>query len=34
MKRYHARRAVIQAMKEKGLYEGWEDNEMTVAICR
>ncbi|UZJ54975.1 hypothetical protein CBS101457_004295 [Exobasidium rhododendri] len=33
MKRFHARRAVIEALKEKDLYVETKDNPMTVPIC-
>jgi hypothetical protein len=33
MKRYHARNAVIQALKDKGLYVGAEDNPMALSFC-
>lgn len=33
MKRYHARNAVIQALKDKGLYIGAEDNAMALSFC-
>lgn len=33
MKRFHARRAVIEALKEKGLYVETKDNPMAVPIC-
>lgn len=33
MKRFLARRAVIDALKEKGLYVETKDNPMTVPIC-
>lgn len=33
MKRYHARNAVIKALKEKGLYVGAEDNPMALSFC-
>lgn len=33
MKRFHARRAVIEALKEKGLYVETKDNPMTVPVC-
>ncbi|SPO39937.1 probable VAS1 - valyl-tRNA synthetase [Pseudozyma flocculosa] len=33
MKRFHARRAVVDALKERGLYVETKDNPMTVPIC-
>lgn len=33
MKRFHARRAVIDALKEKNLYVETKDNPMSVPIC-
>ncbi|KAG0328991.1 hypothetical protein BGZ99_003855 [Dissophora globulifera] len=33
MKRFHARVAVLKALKEKGLYVGTVDNAMTVPLC-
>ncbi|CAI2293634.1 unnamed protein product [Caenorhabditis sp. 36 PRJEB53466] len=33
MKRFEARAAVIEALKEKGLYRGKEDNPMVVPTC-
>lgn len=33
MKRFDARNAVIQALKEKGLYKGMRDNPMSLGIC-
>uniref|UniRef100_A0A8R1DGZ7 Valine--tRNA ligase n=1 Tax=Caenorhabditis japonica TaxID=281687 RepID=A0A8R1DGZ7_CAEJA len=33
MKRFEARTAVIEALKEKGLYRGKEDNPMVVPTC-
>jgi len=33
MKRFDAREAVIEALKEKKLYRGIKDNPMTIAIC-
>lgn len=33
MKRFDARNAVIQALKEKGLYKGTKSNPMTIGIC-
>ncbi|PWN48942.1 putative VAS1-valyl-tRNA synthetase [Violaceomyces palustris] len=33
MKRFHARRAVTEALKERGLYIETKDNPMTVPIC-
>lgn len=34
MKRFHARVAVVDALKEKGLYVETKDNAMSVPICR
>ncbi|CAG8441869.1 6486_t:CDS:10 [Ambispora leptoticha] len=33
MKLYHVRRAIIDALKEKGLYVGSKDNPMVIPIC-
>ncbi|XP_072015193.1 valine--tRNA ligase-like [Amphiura filiformis] len=33
MKRFHARKAVLKALKEKGLYKETKDNPMVVPIC-
>jgi valyl-tRNA synthetase len=33
MKRFHARRAVIEALTEKGLYVETKDNPMAVPVC-
>ncbi|KAF9583903.1 hypothetical protein BGW38_008170, partial [Lunasporangiospora selenospora] len=33
MKRFHARVAVLEALKEKGLYVSTADNAMTVPVC-
>ncbi|CAN3483472.1 hypothetical protein DICA0_F32902 [Diutina catenulata] len=33
MKRFDARAKVIEALKEKGLFEGQVDNEMTIPTC-
>jgi len=33
MKRFHARRAVIEALKELGLYVDAKENPMTIPIC-
>lgn len=33
MKRFHARTAVVEALKELGLYIETKDNAMTVPIC-
>lgn len=33
MKRYHARNAVIKALKENDLYVGAEDNPMSLSVC-
>lgn len=32
-KRYHVRNEIIAALKEKGLYEGWDNNAMTIKLC-
>lgn len=32
MKRFDAREAVIEALKEKKLYRGIKDNQMTIGI--
>jgi valyl-tRNA synthetase len=34
LKRFDARYAVIQALKEKNLYSKWEENAMTIPICQ
>ena len=34
MKRFHARTAVLQALRDKDLYRGTKDNPMVVPICR
>jgi valyl-tRNA synthetase len=34
MKRFHARVAVIQALKDAGFYIETKDNPMQVPICR
>ena len=34
MKRFDARTAVLDALKEKGLYRETKDNPMVVPICR
>ena len=34
MKRFIARKEVLQALKEKGLYRETKDNPMVVPICR
>ena len=34
MKRFHARKAVLEALKEKGLYRETKDNPMVVPTCR
>ncbi|GAM23020.1 hypothetical protein SAMD00019534_061950 [Acytostelium subglobosum LB1] len=33
MKRFDARNAVVEALKEKGLYKGMKDNKMRLGIC-
>ena len=33
MKRFHARKAVLEDLKEKGLYRGTADNPMVVPTC-
>lgn len=33
MKRFDARKAVLQALKEKCLYRGTKDNPMVVPVC-
>ena len=33
MKRFHARTAVLDALKEKGLYRETKDNPMVVPTC-
>ncbi|BFZ05935.1 hypothetical protein BsWGS_08973 [Bradybaena similaris] len=33
MKRFDARKAVLQALKDKGLYRGTKDNPMVVPMC-
>ncbi|KAI5477054.1 valyl-tRNA synthetase [Pseudohyphozyma bogoriensis] len=33
MKRFHARVAVIEKLKERGLYVGEEDNPMAIPVC-
>jgi valyl-tRNA synthetase len=33
MKRYHARNAVIKALKENGLYVDAHDNAMSLQVC-
>ena len=33
MKRFHARTAVLEALKEKGLYRETKDNPMVVPVC-
>ena len=33
MKRFHARKKVIEEMKKKGLYEGDADNPMQIPVC-
>ena len=32
-KRYHVRNEIIALLKEKGLYEGWDNNAMTIKLC-
>lgn len=34
MKRFQARKAVLQALKQKGLYIETKDNPMVVPTCR
>ena len=34
MKRFHARKVVLEALKEKGLYKETKENQMVVPICR
>ena len=34
MKRFDARKAVLEALKEKGLYKETKDHSMVVPICR
>ncbi|KAG9460399.1 hypothetical protein GDO78_022068 [Eleutherodactylus coqui] len=34
MKRFEARKAVLQALKDKGLFKEIKDNPMVVPICR
>ena len=34
MKRFDARKAVMDALKEKGLYRDKKDNAMVVPVCR
>lgn len=34
MKRFHARVAVVQALKDLGLYVETKDNPMQIPICR
>ena len=34
MKRFDARTAVLQALKDKGLYRDTKENPMVVPICR
>ena len=34
MKRFDARKAVLEALKEKGLYKETKENAMVVPICR
>lgn len=33
MKRFHARKAVLAALQEKGLYRGTDDHAMVVPMC-
>lgn len=33
MKRFHARVAVVQALKEAGLYKETKDNPMQIPLC-
>jgi valyl-tRNA synthetase len=34
MKRFDARKAVLKALQDKGLYKGTKDNPMVVPMCR
>lgn len=34
LKRFDARSKVLQALKQKGLFRGVQDNPMVVPICR
>ena len=34
MKRLDARKAVLEALKEKGLYKDTKENPMVVPVCR
>lgn len=34
MKRFDARAAVLQALKESGLYRDFKENPMVVPICK
>jgi valyl-tRNA synthetase len=34
MKRFHARVAVVQALKDAGLYVETKDNPMQIPVCR
>ena len=34
MKRFDARKAVLKALQDKGLYRGTKDNPMVVPMCR
>ena len=34
MKRFDARKAVLSALKEKGLYRDCKDHAMVVPVCR
>ena len=34
MKRFDARRAVLEALKEKGLFKDIKDHSMVVPVCR
>lgn len=33
LKRFHARSAVLEALKAKGLYRGTTENPMVVPVC-
>ena len=34
MKRFHARTAVLDALKEKGLFRDVKEHSMVVPVCR
>lgn len=34
MKRFHARKAVVEELKKLGLYIEQKDNAMSIPICR